>query len=163
LLPPKPSPVSPNPQLQSPQSNGPNSPENGAPWPRPTSTPKIDLSKIQNPLLAGNTPLVSPALMSPALASPHGQPSPMKKKLTLSDWTNRNKKKAQDAAAASIPSTSKTIPEEPMDGAEKENHPDRTSQMDSQASQAPSSDPMQIDPSPTVTVDVDKPPSQPDS
>jgi hypothetical protein len=160
---PKSADVSPNSQFQSPQSVGPDSPELNT-WPRPgtATTPKIDLSKIQNPYATGNMPLMSPALMSPALASPMAQPSPVKKKLSLSDWTNRNKKKAQEAAAAHQ-STPKTITEESSDMVEKENKPDGPSQLVSPADQPLTSDPIQNDSQPSVSMDIDQPSTQNDA
>jgi hypothetical protein len=162
---PKSADVSPNPQLHSPQSAEASSPELNH-WHRPgtNTTPKIDLSKIPNQFVAGNMPLMSPALMSPSLHSPQGQPSPVKKKLSLSDWTNRNKKKAKEAAAAVLPSTtSKSIAEESSDVAEKENKSDDQSQPVSVTDQPPTSEPMQVDTQPAVPMDIDNPSSQTDT
>lgn len=138
-----------------------------------TTTPAHPGALFSPTLHSPTTVMSNAPLMSPSLTHSGAAPSPVKKKLSLSDYSNRNKKKVQEAAAqaaqssplaTSAPLSLKGISEESADGPEKENLPVNSNERtNSITGQMTTDEPMQVDSksAPSAEMEIDSKEEQP--
>ena len=140
-------------QLHSPISTPSTPLPNGQSIVSPSLTTPAQSSALMSPtLLQSPTTILSNApLMSPSIANSTAVPSPIKKRISLSDWSRRKKKVQEEKAAAqqqqttttgahssplaTEPLSAKAIIEEHDGEGEKESHPEQhTAAADKQSS-----------------------------